>query len=198
MELRNTILDAAIEEFLLQGYTGASLDAIIRKVGGSKTTIYTHFGGKQELFFSVVETSCKRILAPLRSIDLPKGALRDALFSFGMAFRHAILSDSAVRLYRLLVAEGGRFPQLARIFLDSGPYLAHRTLAAYLRREQQEGHFRADINTSVTATLFLDMISRDSQMRLLVGVPGSKSDGQNRKVVEAAISLLLGEPMAKK
>ena len=36
------------------GYAGASIDAVIERVGGSKRAIYSYFGGKKELFEAIV------------------------------------------------------------------------------------------------------------------------------------------------
>jgi AcrR family transcriptional regulator len=44
-----TILDAAVEEFLLKGYDGASIDGIAKRAGVSKGGFYHHFSNKEVL-----------------------------------------------------------------------------------------------------------------------------------------------------
>jgi AcrR family transcriptional regulator len=191
-ELRESIIDAAIQEFLTQGYAESSVAAITRKAGGSKTNIYTYFGGKDGLFLASMEVLCKKILFPLCSINLPEGDVGQALFHFGSAFLQAILSEPAIRLVRLIIAESARFPTLAGIFLDSGPNYAHQVLAAYIERGPVRRCFRTDAKAALVATLFLNMISRDQQMRLLLGVGDPPTALQKSAIIKSAVALLIG------
>ena len=59
-ELRDAILKAAAEVFFEAGYEGASIEAVIERVGGSKRAIYSHFGGKKELFAALVTEASSR------------------------------------------------------------------------------------------------------------------------------------------
>ena len=47
---RAAILEAAAQVFFEQGYAATSIDAIIKRLGGSKRTIYNEFGSKEGLF----------------------------------------------------------------------------------------------------------------------------------------------------
>src|SRR6185312_17205908 len=64
-ELRDAILAAASDVFFEAGYNGASIEAVIERVGGSKRAIYSHFGGKKELFAALVTEASNRALAAL-------------------------------------------------------------------------------------------------------------------------------------
>ena len=44
------ILHAASELFLSQGFQGTSMDAVAKRAGVSKQTVYSHFANKEELF----------------------------------------------------------------------------------------------------------------------------------------------------
>ena len=52
---RARIISAATELFLERGYGDTSIDAIVRRAGGSKSTVYELFGGKDRLFAAVIE-----------------------------------------------------------------------------------------------------------------------------------------------
>ena len=41
------------EPFLERGYDGVSVDDVMREVGGSKTNVYSFYGGKDRPFFAV-------------------------------------------------------------------------------------------------------------------------------------------------
>ena len=51
---RESILDAALEGFIAEGYEHASMDRIAEIAGASKRTVYNHFSSKEELFLEVV------------------------------------------------------------------------------------------------------------------------------------------------
>ena len=59
---RAAILDAAKRLFLVQGFTGVSMDQIAAEAGVSKLTVYSHFGDKESLF------------ADAESTEIPVGA----------------------------------------------------------------------------------------------------------------------------
>ncbi|MGN8545824.1 TetR/AcrR family transcriptional regulator [Bradyrhizobium sp. 13971] len=62
---RAEFLEAATEVFFRSGFAGASVDEVIAKVGGSKRTIYSYFGNKEQLFATIVGEISQRAMAPL-------------------------------------------------------------------------------------------------------------------------------------
>ncbi len=52
---RAAILDAAIGEFLENGFQGSSMDAISARAEVSKRTVYNHFKNKEALFQAIVQ-----------------------------------------------------------------------------------------------------------------------------------------------
>lgn len=53
--VQEKILECAVEEFLNDGYTNASLRTIAEKAGTSTNSIYVRFGDKEGLFCAIVE-----------------------------------------------------------------------------------------------------------------------------------------------
>ena len=47
---RQRLLEAAFSVFAAQGYTGATIDAIVQAAGYSKGAFYFHFSSKDEVF----------------------------------------------------------------------------------------------------------------------------------------------------
>src|SRR5579859_3846502 len=126
------ILDAATALFMEQGYGATSMDAIARKAQVSKATLYAHFAGKEELFAAIIAGACARHASALTH---PEGADRDigdGLRRFARNFLATLLSPNAAAVYRIVIGEGPRFPELGRIFYESGPRLTLDRLAAFL------------------------------------------------------------------
>ena len=67
---RQRILDAAMEEFSLRGYEGASLSLLCAEKGISKGVIYHHFRDRDELYLLCVERCFGKVTQYLRGIAL--------------------------------------------------------------------------------------------------------------------------------
>lgn len=67
-EVRNNILKAATEEFLVDGYRGSSLRTIASQAGITIGNIYSYFSSKDDLFETVIESAMEG-LKNLSSLD---------------------------------------------------------------------------------------------------------------------------------
>lgn len=116
---RRAIIDAALTEFLAEGYSAASMDAITQRSGVSKATIYKHFGSKERLFLAVIGGVLPRTYAGVE----PAGAgladapdLRAALVRLTTDWARTLLRPDIMALRRLVIGEIDRFPQLGQLW----------------------------------------------------------------------------------
>ena len=141
---RESILDAATRVFLDCGYGEASMDAVAREAGVAKQTIYSHFDGKDALFEAIVRDKCDRLLEPIRISEAGGSDVETALTRTARRFLEVVLAPEGMALFRALVAECGRFPNLAEAFYRSGPLLAAGNLADYLAELDRKGILAVD------------------------------------------------------
>src|SRR3954462_5389281 len=113
------ILAAAKELFTSQGFGATSMDAIARTANVSKATLYAHFSGKEELFAAMVSNECRAQSRLLLAPDADDRELTEALREIGRNYVALLLSPPAVAIFRVVVAETARFPDLGRIFFES-------------------------------------------------------------------------------
>jgi len=122
---RRAILDAAAPIFGNEGYERASVDAIASAAGVSKPTIYSYFGGKEQLFRESVADSAveqnAEAFAVIQRLDLSRNRWRASLFELGLKLVDCQRSDCARFLQRMIAAESVRDPEV---------YHAVRTRAA--------------------------------------------------------------------
>ena len=117
---RDTILDVAQACFVAEGYGATSMSTIAARLGGSKGTLYNYFRSKEELFDAFVRRSCERVLSQIDRF--PEGDdLGKRLDQMAEAFLTHLLTPEAIAIHRLVVGEGERFPELARLFYEAGP-----------------------------------------------------------------------------
>ena len=132
------IMLAAKDLFTSQGFGATSMDAIARTANVSKATLYAHFSGKEELFAAIVSNACRaqsRLPSAPEADDMD---LSEALSEIGRNFLSLILSPQAVAIFRVVVGETARFPDLGRIFFESGPNRMRATLSAFLAKAAEK------------------------------------------------------------
>jgi AcrR family transcriptional regulator len=112
-----TILIGAMQEFMTCGYAAASMDRIAVSAGVSKPTLYSYFRDKQGLFTALIQfmTQSDRLLDGERFLQQP---IRDSLKLIAIDFLDKFSGDQPLlTLFRLIIGESGRFPDLAQTFV---------------------------------------------------------------------------------
>lgn len=186
-EKRRAILDAAAQVFLRDGFGGASVDDIVAASGVSKRTLYAHFDGKQTLFGAIIREWCDQLLLPLRQADIASQSPRETLTALGRTFLEVVLSPDGVRLYRIVVAEAPRFPELGRVFYEAGHLPCAELLARYLKTKSEAGEFR-DIDETRCAEGFFQLVMGYAHERRLLEIEPSIAPAE----VEAYLEVLVG------
>jgi TetR/AcrR family transcriptional regulator, mexJK operon transcriptional repressor len=114
------VLDAATELFLRDGYGATSLEAVAAAAGVSKRTLYARFSGKAALLQVVVARLVTTWLPAFDAEIGQGGGLRDTLVGAARVMLATALTPQALGLYRLIIAEIGRFPELALVMREAG------------------------------------------------------------------------------
>jgi TetR/AcrR family transcriptional regulator, mexJK operon transcriptional repressor len=153
---RERIVRSAAKLFLAKGYESVSINEIIAVVGGSKGTIYSNFGSKEELFEEVVRSLCADVT--IRIDTRPIGTVEEQLMRIAASFLSKVTSPQILHFLRLMTSIGRTFPAAGRLFYDTGPRTAHRIIAQWIVLQQQRGNIRADEDAHGLAVLFHDML----------------------------------------
>jgi len=134
---RAQIVAAARQAFLDEGYAGSSVNRIADAAGVSIKTLYRHFPSKDDLFSAVMQAACQ--VAPDTAADearedwtmLPPE--RGIVLAGEEYLRHA-LSPEQIALYRVVIRDAQRFPELDERY--EAEVVGHREamFAAYLDR----------------------------------------------------------------
>jgi TetR/AcrR family transcriptional regulator, mexJK operon transcriptional repressor len=142
---RRAILAAATTLFLREGYQATSMDQIAAAASVSKQTVYKQFADKESLFREIVTGTVAEISDPvadqvagLPSSTDPAAALRD----LARALLSRVIQPRVMQLRRLVIGEAGRFPELGRLFYDSGPGRTIDALAAAFESLAARGTLR--------------------------------------------------------
>jgi len=186
---RQALVEASLAVFLEQGYERASIEEVMRRVGGSKASLYSYFGSKEGLFSEVVLTQFDRFLQDLQLPDRADAHVERTLTAIGCRFLHKLSEPSALGLFRIIVAEAPRFPVLAERFYEQGAMRVRHQLGHYLRLQHEAGRVNCP-DPEASAMYFFELV-RGPHLRLLLGVPPQPRDPSPDRYVAAAVKVFL-------
>jgi AcrR family transcriptional regulator len=165
LQLRDRILEAATELFLMEGYASTSIEAVATRAGISKKTFYHRFDDKAALFAAVVHRIIEQIRPP-PEVPLLQGVRLDEILRrlAGIILR-AALSPQAIALHRLVVAESVRFPNLVQaVHQDPASQEAIALIGDLLARELPRARLTIELRRFAAAQ-FLHMVATVPQRR---------------------------------
>lgn len=187
---QDAIVEAAAEIFLEQGFGNASMDEIARRAGVSKATVYSHFESKPALFGAIVQQRCQRTMSSMLS-ELSDRPVEETLTALGRQFLDVLMMPGSLPLYRVVLAEAPRFPELGRIFYEAGPDRSAAALAQYLAGLAERGVLTVS-DPRRSAEQFLSAVLGHTHIRLLLGVAVEPpSPAERAGSVAAAVSAFL-------
>lgn len=112
--IESKLLSAALKEFIAHGYGGSSLTQIVKSAGVSKTTLYSRFASKDQLFHAIMLDEIKRLDAA--TVLKPQGkrpGLAEGLRAYANHMLELNLQGDLLAVNRLISSESHRFPALA-------------------------------------------------------------------------------------
>jgi AcrR family transcriptional regulator len=191
-EARDVQLRACASElFLARGYDGVSVDDIVREVGGSKTNVYSFYGGKDGLFLAVMDEISKDIVQPLERLKLRGLAFDAGLRKFARTLLAVLLEERHLAFQRLVIAEALRHPQLGSTWYRNGPALTQSVLKNFLAEQQALGQVRQDVDLARAAVLFHDMVVLDLLSRAMMAIDGGPQPREVETTIRQAVKLTI-------
>lgn len=188
LERREQIRAIAGILFLENGYEGVSVDEIMRQSGGSKTNLYNHFGDKEGLFMAVISQMSETFTYGIKDLDVSMLPLKDGLKMLGSQLLSVLMEAHHVAFQRLVIAESGRFPAIARTWFEKGPQMARHYIAKAITPHIESGSLRK-ADPYIMATHFHDMVVENL---LSLALQGQVIDeALQQQTIEDALETLL-------
>ncbi|MCW8886211.1 MAG: TetR/AcrR family transcriptional regulator, partial [Motiliproteus sp.] len=163
-EKRQQILDSATLLFTERGFADTSMDQVAKQAEVSKQTVYSHFGGKDELFTAAIERRC--VASDLKDLEVSDDqSARTILQQICARFVDLILSEDVVRVHRVCVSQAVAYPEVARLFYKAGPQQTISEVARVLEQLDARGDLVVD-DSRYAATQLLLMLKGEARMRI--------------------------------
>jgi AcrR family transcriptional regulator len=154
-EKRALIVAAATALFLESGYDRTSLARIAERSGVSRATLFKQFPSKAALFDAIVTEAWS---SADEDDPPPAGDVVDGLSAIGRRYAELLSRPQMTDLFRIVIAELPRFPELAHAQFSHGKMPYFQSVRRYLLAEHEAGTVRVE-DVDLAATQFLGMIS---------------------------------------
>ncbi|HEX5008737.1 MAG TPA: TetR/AcrR family transcriptional regulator [Hyphomonadaceae bacterium] len=188
---RAAFLKAARDVFLEYGYEAANMAEIVKRAGGSLSTLYAQFGGKKGLFEAMIDARVTDLTEQMHIELAAHAPLREGLRRIGEAFLFKQLEAEALDVFRLMVAQAKKFPELAETWGKRAPEAVRRALAEYLVDRAKAGEIKIS-NPDMAAAVFFDLVRARIQFRALLMPSYQPSETEVRETVDRAVKVFLG------
>lgn len=186
-----SILAAARELFVDQGFDAVTMDVVSRQANVSKATLYAHFASKEALFTAVMVDEAQRVADEIWRLTLDKDDVAHVLRLVAENFVDIFLTEHAMLLLRTVVGVVPRLPSVGAAIFESGPKEIKERLTQFLNEAHEKGQLNVP-DPALAATQFLSLVRGDFDIRgmLLPSSPPSRAEVDAQ--IEAGIDLFLG------
>src|SRR5258705_10827815 len=137
------ILEAALSVFAERGFAAARMEQIAARAGVSKGTIYLYFDSKEAVFRALVHEVLGTQLT--RFADFARassGPVAPVIAGILRGIGEFIATSNRVVLPKIVIAEAGNFPDLARIYREEVIENGLALFAGLLKKGMASGEFR--------------------------------------------------------
>ncbi len=186
---RNTILDAAFQVFLENGFSAASMSEISARVGGSKATLYSYFASKEELFVAVIHQFAEDQFADLLGMLDLQADLAVSLEEFGACFIKLVSHPDLIRMYRNVVGESSH-SEIGRMFYVRGPEEIHKEVSLFLQKCMEQGKLR-QADSHIAAQHLVGLLYAEMRDATLFGILENPDETAIQAASQRAIEVFL-------
>jgi AcrR family transcriptional regulator len=185
------LLDVAKRQFLSAGYRETSLEGIAREAGVAKKTLYSRFGSKAGLFATILDTLRRAWIAELQGLVLESNRPETVLETVALHLLQVGTRPDMIELYRLLLLDAHRFPEVIRGYYDKGGVLSGmEPLSDYLRAAVAEDVLRIE-DVALATEQFVYLVLGGIRTRMLLGAARRPSASARARIARQAVRIFL-------
>jgi AcrR family transcriptional regulator len=138
------LLDAALAAFVEKGYMATRLEDISQRAGVAKATLYRYYENKLDLFKAVVSNSLVAGFDEIAQAQAGKPlSAKERLTGLLTAFMARVTDSPLSGIPKLIIAEAGNQPEVARFYYDEVVRRGQALVTATLKQGIATGEFRA-------------------------------------------------------
>ena len=177
-EKADAILDAAAELFLEKGFQGTSMDAIAKRAGVSKQTVYSHYENKDELFKACIHAKVASYgFDETTMVD--DTDLRQGLLTITRQFVDLLFDPEVIAMHRVVMGEATSQPRIASLFFESGPKRTKISVCKFLGKQVAMNRLRIkEEDIMYAASQLFNTVIGMYQLQLWLGLIDSVDEAE--------------------
>lgn len=151
----DSLLDVAVKVFNEKGYDRTSMEDLSRALGRTKSTIYHHVAGKEELLRLALDRALGALFALTEEGEFRTGRAIDRL-EYLVRGSVRVLNDELPYVTLLLRVRGNTRVEKAALARRRE---FDRIVAGLVRKAEADGDVRSDVEPATTARLLFGMVN---------------------------------------
>lgn len=167
-ETRELLVQAAAEAFSANGYAGTCMGTVAQTAGISTKTMYRLIPTKAELFTAVISRQIGQFMLKIDDAALADLPLAEALERILIAFGNLTLNEETISLFRLVIGESERFPEVATVFYEAAVKRVGGAMEDWVRRQAKRGLIAID-DPAIATSMLRGMMIMDVQRAAMLG-----------------------------
>src|SRR5918912_1067918 len=189
-ELKERIIQSAIENFAKNGFDKTRMEDIAASAGLAKGTLYLYFKSKEDLFFALCEHNLEQLRNQLSKLfNKKENILSDAERFYDEYQRVSLGSDT---IWFEMIALSTRNPTLRKILSENQSKI-YQAIKEFLKIQIQRGFFREDIDINAIAAGLMALYNGLATNKLLL----QASNSENQKAWVETIRAIIGAVTTK-
>ncbi|HMA73510.1 MAG TPA: TetR/AcrR family transcriptional regulator [Xanthobacteraceae bacterium] len=181
-----SLLATAFRLFLEKGWDSVSVEEISRQSGVAKGFIYARYADKGALFVGAIERLMADAMGTLHLAEPLPDDVERGLYAFGRKLLDLVLRPDALAFHRQFIAEAGRFPELAKLFVERNR--VRDLIVEVLQTYADRGAIEIGDPKLVAEHFAILVVGIPRTMALLVG---REPPGEEERRLRAAVRLFL-------
>jgi AcrR family transcriptional regulator len=181
-----SLLATAFRLFLEKGWDGVSVEEISRQSGVAKGFIYARYTDKGALFVEAIERLMADAIGTLHLAEPLPDDVEQGLYAFGRKLLDLVLQPEALAFHRQFIADAGRFPELAKLFVERNRLLDK--IIEVLRTYADRGAIKLSDPRTMAEHFAILVVGIPRMLALLVG---REPPAEEERRLRAAVRLFL-------
>lgn len=188
-DVRRALLQSAMDVLLESGYEAATMEAIARRAGVAKKTAYRHAENRQELIGLAVRQWTDGYAPSMQMDPQDTGDVAQALRTILENVCMQVLSETAVRVFRLLTTEFPGKQELLDSYQRNGIERGQMLLSGWLEKQSRKGLLHAP-EPAVMAKAILAMAVAEPLRQMALGMMRPLPEGSVAAHLDACMDVL--------
>ncbi len=188
-DVRRALLQSAMDVLLESGYEAATMEAIARRAGVAKKTAYRHAENRQELIGLAVRQWTDGYAPSMQMDPQDTGDVAQALRTILENICMQVLSETAVRVFRLLTTEFPGKQELLDSYQRNGIERGQMLLSGWLEKQSRKGLLHAP-EPAVLAKAILAMAVAEPLRQMALGMMRPLPEGSVAAHLDACMDVL--------